>query len=152
MGKYAAEKPKVYELAKELGLSNQEFLEILSFYGLPYKGFNATVNETLEELLEIFNGGGDKNSLEREVNLIGMYFNTETRQYHVAEVRLTKKQFDLVGGKVHTGEGTVYNAHAKFRLVTESSGVLKPYKSNRPAFMTKKSNYVKLTPSGKIRK
>jgi len=149
MGKYIAEKPKVYELAREYGLSPQEMIDILTQAGLPYKGFNATVNENEDELLNIIQGTKDLGDQELSVNLIGMYFDVEKRKYHPVKVRLTKKQFDMLGGKTGLGHATVYNAMNDYRLVENTSGVTKNYVSTKKKF--EKPTHFKRTPGGKIK-
>jgi len=133
MSKYRGDKPKIYEIAKEMGMKSPELLDLLAPTELDYTGFSSTVHHSIGEIEAAIKASDTKQAedeleyqRERGVNLVGMYYNPETRKYHVADVKLPIKQFEALGGNLDRGHGTVYIAKPKLGARMEKNGILYP--------------------------
>lgn len=136
MSNYKADKPKVYELAREMDMKAPELIKLLNKAGFDYKGNSSTIHEPVEEIKTKIKEALHQEAheqLEKEkesgVNLVGVYYDAEKREYMAAEIKIPIDIFNNLGGSFHKKRKTIYKTIPDFDLLTKKNGVLNPKKS-----------------------
>jgi hypothetical protein len=127
---------KVHELAKRTKRLTPKVMELLQRAGYTeYTGINCFLKHPVAELEEAMNvlEQEDRYQLEVQdeaclVNLVGMWFNPLTRQYHTTSVKMPVEEFKRLGGGFGKGYSTVYSAQPEFNGLLDKQKVLYPVK------------------------
>lgn len=119
-------KPKIFELARKYGFKPVEFLKLVQDAGYNYNGFNATFNEDEEEMISKIQPAAAPET--KDVHLIGVYYNPENRKYHTADIKLSRAQFETLGGNLGKPEGTIFNLIPAYELLESKLKIRKPRK------------------------
>lgn len=122
---------KLHEFAKKHGYKVNEILVLLQNAGYAdYTGIMSILKHPEEELINSINKILLENK-EPEVNLVGMFYNPETRQYHAAAVKLPISEFNKARGILKKPRGTVYLAKPDFNGLLEENMILYPNKGKK---------------------
>jgi hypothetical protein len=116
---------KIHELAKKYNLKSNVLLDILK--ETEYNQYTNVMSilehpeeDVITEVQKVMN--------KSKVNLIGMYYNPDTRSYQAASIEIPYHEFERLGGELGKKQSTVYNARPDFNALIAKKNILSPKK------------------------